>query len=157
MKIDKARLPELEIIYLELKMKVSRSAAIESPKERNNVEKLLVPFKSTWKEKGVTIVLDGWRDPTGKFLISSIATSRSVPIFFKVVNCFGEVKDRFFISDLMQEVINEKNETTYEECNWITDTEIPTLIAVLDTRFTSIIVMLKRVKLIKKNASKLWS
>ncbi|CAN6846655.1 unnamed protein product, partial [Brassica oleracea] len=154
MKIDKARLPELEIIYLELKMKVSRSAAIESPvrkqqgKERN--KKLLVPFKSTWKEKGVTIVLDGWRDPTGKFLISSIATSRRVPIFFKVVNCFGEVKDRFFISDLMQEVINEKNETTYEECNWITDTEIPTLIAVLDTRFTSIIVMLKRVKLIKK-------
>ncbi|KAH0898775.1 hypothetical protein HID58_048343, partial [Brassica napus] len=32
MKIDKARLPELEIIYLELKMKVSRSAAIESPR-----------------------------------------------------------------------------------------------------------------------------
>ncbi|RID75418.1 hypothetical protein BRARA_B02464 [Brassica rapa] len=90
-------------------------------KERNNVENLLVPFKSTWKKKG------------------------SGPIFFKVVNCFGEVKDRFFISDLMQEVVNEKhcaisnvekNEATYEEF--------------ADTRFTSIIVMLKRLKLIKK-------
>ena len=41
MKIDKARLPELEIIYLELKMKVSRSAAIESPvRKQQGVKKL---------------------------------------------------------------------------------------------------------------------
>ncbi|CAN7042951.1 unnamed protein product, partial [Brassica rapa subsp. trilocularis] len=46
--------------------------------------------------------------PLDFFLINSIATSRSGPIFFKVVNCFGEVKDRFFISDLMQEVVNER-------------------------------------------------
>nr|VDD24747.1 unnamed protein product [Brassica oleracea] len=115
MKIDKARLPELELIYLELKMKVLLYVRKKQGKERNNVEKLLVPFKSTWKEKGVTIVSDGWRDPTGKFLINSIATSRSVPIFFKVVNCFGEVKDRFFISDLMQEVINE-SEAYQKKC-----------------------------------------
>ena len=76
-------------------------------KERNNVEKLLVPFKSTWKERGVTIVSDGWSDPTRKPLINFIATSGSGPIFLKVVNCFGEVKDRFFISDLMKDVINE--------------------------------------------------
>ncbi|XP_048594911.1 uncharacterized protein LOC111200150 [Brassica napus] len=124
-------------------------------KERNNVERLLVPFKSTWKERGVAIV---------------------GPIFSKAVNCFGKVKDRFFISGQMKEVINEvghqnvvqiitdyaanckaageiiestfphiywtpcvvhtlnlalknicaaknveKNASTYEECNWITD------------------------------------
>ena len=41
MKTDKARLPELEIIYLELKMKVSRSAAIESPvRKQQGVKKL---------------------------------------------------------------------------------------------------------------------
>ncbi|KAG2279757.1 hypothetical protein Bca52824_050977 [Brassica carinata] len=76
-------------------------------KERDNVERLLVPFKSTWKERWVTIVSDGWSDPTRKPLVNFIATSGSGPIFLKAVNCFGEVKDRFFISGLMKEVINE--------------------------------------------------
>ena len=198
-------------------------------KERNNVEILLVPFKSTWKERGVTIVSDGWSDPTRKPLINFIATSGSGPIFLKAVNCFGEVKDRFFISGLMKEVINEvghqnvvqiitdnaanckaageiiestfphiywtpcvvhtlnlalknicaaknveKNASTYEECNWITDVHGDALaikhfimnhnmrlaifskfsplklLAVADTRFASIIVMLKRLKLVKR-------
>ncbi|XP_018509953.2 uncharacterized protein LOC108869695 [Brassica rapa] len=198
-------------------------------KERNNVERLLVPFKSTWKERGVTIVSDGWSDPTRKPLINFIATSGSGPIFLKAVNCFGEVKDRFFISGLMKEVINEvghqnvvqiitdnaanckaageiiestfphiywtpcvvhtlnlalknicaaknveKNASTYEECNWITDVHGDALaikhfimnhnmrlaifskfsplklLAVADTRFASIIVMLKRLKLVKR-------
>ena len=44
-------------------------------KERNNVERLLVPFKSTWKERGVAIVSNGWSDPTRKPLINFIATS----------------------------------------------------------------------------------
>ncbi|KAG2279755.1 hypothetical protein Bca52824_050975 [Brassica carinata] len=173
-------------------------------KERDNVERLLVPFKSTWKERGVTIVSDGWSYPTRKPLINFIATSGSGPIFLKAVNCFGEVKDRFFISGLMKEVINEvghqtvvqiisdnaanckaageiiestnveKNVATYEECNWITDVHGDALaikhfimnhnmrlaifskfsplklLAVADTRFASIIVMLKRLKLIKR-------
>ncbi|CAN7119656.1 unnamed protein product [Brassica rapa subsp. narinosa] len=147
-------------------------------KERNNVERLLVPFKSTWKERGVTIVSDGWSDPTRKPLINFIATSGSGPIFLKAVNCFGEVKDRFFISGLMKEVINEvghqNNASTYEECNWITDVHGDALaikhfimnhnmrlaifskfsplklLAVADTRFASIIVMLKRLKLVKR-------
>lgn len=32
-------------------------------KERNNVKKLLVPFKFTWKDRGVTIVSYGWSNP----------------------------------------------------------------------------------------------
>ena len=75
--------------------------------EKNNVEKLLVPLKSTWKEKGVTIVSDGWSDPVRKPLINFLATSGSGPMFLKAENCFGEVKDKFFITKLLEEVIHQ--------------------------------------------------
>nr|GEV66760.1 hypothetical protein [Tanacetum cinerariifolium] len=52
-------------------------------KKKDNVHRQLEPIRSTWKEKG------------------------NGPLFLKAVNYFGEVKDRFFIADLMKEVINE--------------------------------------------------
>ncbi|GJY42655.1 hAT dimerization domain, ribonuclease H-like domain protein [Tanacetum coccineum] len=76
-------------------------------KEKDNVHRQLEPLRSTWKEKGVTIVSDGWSDPTRKPLINFMATSGNGPLFLNAVNCFGEVKDRFFIANLMKEVINE--------------------------------------------------
>ncbi|KAJ9552744.1 hypothetical protein OSB04_016789 [Centaurea solstitialis] len=185
-------------------------------KEKDNVHRLLQPLRSTWKEKGVTIVSDGWSDPTRKPLINFMATSSNGPLFLKAVNCFGEVKDRFFIADLMKEVINEvghqnaageiiesqfphiywtpcvvhtlnlalknicsprnmeTNQLTYEQCSWIKEVHEEALaiknfimnhnmrlsiftkftplrlLSVADTRFASIIVMLKRLKLIKR-------
>ncbi|KAE8685662.1 putative zinc transporter protein [Hibiscus syriacus] len=197
--------------------------------EKNNVEKLLQPIKATWQEKGLTIVCDGWSDPTRKPLINFMDTSGNGPMFLKAVNCFGEVKDKFFIANLMKEVIDEVghqnvvqiitdnaanckgageiiesmyphiywtpcvvhtlnlalknicseknvdgNEETYDLCHWITDihgdaVQIKNfimnhnmrlvifqrfsplrLLSVVDTRFASIIVMLKRFKLIKQ-------
>nr|GEV57682.1 hAT dimerization domain, ribonuclease H-like domain protein [Tanacetum cinerariifolium] len=44
-------------------------------KEKDNVHRQLEPLRSTWKEKGVTIVSDGWSDPTRKPLINFMATS----------------------------------------------------------------------------------
>ncbi|CAA0360092.1 unnamed protein product [Arabidopsis thaliana] len=155
-------------------------------KERDHVEQLLEPVKLTWKEKGVSIVSDGWSDPTRKPLINFIATSENGPLFLKAVNCFGEVKDKFFISDLMKDVLNEMGHqnvvqiiTEYlcsKECGreWITEVHEDALaikhfimnqnmrlsifskfspiklLSVADTRFASIIVMLKRLKLIKR-------
>ncbi|KAK9019125.1 hypothetical protein V6N11_034164 [Hibiscus sabdariffa] len=203
--------------------------------EKSNVDKLLQPIKATWQEKGVTIVCDGWSDPTRKPLINFMATSGNEPMFLKAVNCFGEVKDKFFIANLMKEVIDKVghqnvvqiitdnasnckgageiiesmyphiywtpcvvhilnlalkniclakntkgNEETYGLCNWITEihgdaVQIKNfimnhnmrlvifqrysplkLLLVVDTRFASIIVMLKRFKLIKR-ALQRWS
>ncbi|CAA7031779.1 unnamed protein product [Microthlaspi erraticum] len=186
-------------------------------------------LKSTWKERGVSIVSDGWSDPTRKPLINFIAAGGNAPLFLKAANCFGEVKDKVFISDLMKEVINEvghhnvvqvitdnaanckaageiieglfphiywtpcvvhtlnlalknicaaknteTNLETYKECNWITDTHgdglaikhfimnhnmrlamfskfsTLKLLSVADTRFASIIVMLKRLKILRR-------
>nr|XP_043613038.1 uncharacterized protein LOC122585009 [Erigeron canadensis] len=197
-------------------------------KEKDNVQRQLEPLRSTWKERGLSIVSDGWSDPTRKPLINFMATSGKGPLFLKAVDCFGETKDRFFIANLMQEVINEighenvvqvitdnaanckaagqiieskfphiywtpcvvhtlnlavknicaptnveTNALVYEQCSWIKDVHGDALaiknfimnhnmrlaifnqfsplklLSVADTRFASIIVMLKRLKLIK--------
>nr|KAJ0199914.1 hypothetical protein LSAT_V11C600320050 [Lactuca sativa] len=47
-------------------------------KEKDNVHKLLEPLRSTWKKR-VTIVSDGWSDPTRKPLINFMATSAQKP------------------------------------------------------------------------------
>ncbi|GJX72443.1 hAT dimerization domain, ribonuclease H-like domain protein [Tanacetum coccineum] len=130
-------------------------------KEKDNVHRQLEPLRSTWKEKGVTIVSDGWSDPTRKPLINFMATSGNGPLFLKAVNCFGEVKDRFFIADLMKEVINESGHQNVNICSpnnvetnalayeqWQMFTPL-ILLSVAGTRFASITVMLKRLKLIK--------
>nr|GEY51166.1 hAT dimerization domain, ribonuclease H-like domain protein [Tanacetum cinerariifolium] len=91
---------------------------------------------STWKEKGVTIVSDGWSDPTRKPLINFMATSGNGPLFLKAMNYFGEVKDRFFIADLMKEVINEighqnvvqiitDNATNYKAAGQLIESQFP--------------------------------
>ena len=50
---------------------------------------------------------DGWSDPTRKYLINFMATCGKVLMFLKAINCFGEVKDKHFIANLMKEVIQE--------------------------------------------------
>ncbi|XP_038715219.1 uncharacterized protein LOC120008915 isoform X1 [Tripterygium wilfordii] len=75
--------------------------------EKANVERLLQPIKSTWREKGVSIVSDGWSDSQRRPLINFMAVSESGPMFLKAVDCSGETKDKFFIFNLMKEVIEE--------------------------------------------------
>ncbi|XP_057999386.1 uncharacterized protein LOC131168889 [Hevea brasiliensis] len=51
--------------------------------EKANVERLLEPIKSTWLEKGVSIVSDGWSDPHRRPLINFMVVSESGPMFIK--------------------------------------------------------------------------
>ncbi|CAL5365301.1 unnamed protein product [Camellia sinensis] len=76
-------------------------------KERANIDRLLQPIRGTWKEKGVSIVSDGWSDSQRRPLINFMAVSESGPMFIKAVDCSGETKDKYFIANLMKEVINE--------------------------------------------------
>ncbi|GJX81014.1 hAT dimerization domain, ribonuclease H-like domain protein [Tanacetum coccineum] len=75
--------------------------------EKANVERLLQPIKDTWKEKGVSIVTDGWSDPQRRPLINFMAASAKGPMFIEAVNCMSEIKTKEFIANLMKEVINE--------------------------------------------------
>ncbi|CAH9062954.1 unnamed protein product [Cuscuta europaea] len=198
-------------------------------REKAHVKMSLQPIKSTWYEKGVTIVSDGWSDPQRRPLINVMVVCEAGPMFIKVFDCSGEVKDKHFIANILTDVINEigdhkviqvitdnarnckaageiieglflhnywtpcvvhtlnlalknicaakyvlTNAETYEECHWITEVHGDAvhiknfimnhsmrlsmfcrfstlkLLSVADTRFASIIVMLKRFKLLRR-------
>ncbi|XP_026441584.1 uncharacterized protein LOC113340676 [Papaver somniferum] len=76
-------------------------------KEREHVEKELEPIKSTWKEKGVSIVTDGWTDEQRRPLMNFMAVSEAGAMFIKAVNTQGSVKDKEYISKLIIETITE--------------------------------------------------
>ena len=76
-------------------------------KERAHVERLLEPTKKSWKEKGLSIVTDGWTDSQRRPIINFMAASESGAMFLKAINCEGQVKDRFFIANLITQVIEE--------------------------------------------------
>ncbi|XP_012854393.1 PREDICTED: uncharacterized protein LOC105973898 [Erythranthe guttata] len=196
--------------------------------EKAHVERLLEPIKSTWFEKSVSIVSDGWSDPRRRPLINIMVFSESGPMFVKAVDCSGEIKDKQFIAKLLKEVIHEvghekvvqvitdnarnckaageiiegmfpniywtpcivytlnlalknicaarnaeANQVTYDLCSWISIVHADAmqiknfimnhnmrlaifyrfshlkLLSVADTRFASVVVILKRFKLIK--------
>ncbi|XP_058005467.1 uncharacterized protein LOC110671042 [Hevea brasiliensis] len=197
--------------------------------EKANIERLLEPIKSTWLEKGISIVSNGWSDPQRRPLINFMVVSESGPMFIKSIDCSGEVKDKQFIANLLKEVIDEvghqkvvqvitdnasnykgageiiegmfpciywtpyvvhtlnlalknicaakhleTNQETYDVCHWITEIHGDALqiknfimnhstrlaiynrfsplklLSVADTRFASIVVILKRFKLIRR-------
>ena len=62
-------------------------------KERPNVERLLEPTRASWKEKGLSIVSDGWTNSQRRPLINFMGASEARAVFFKAVNCEGEHKD----------------------------------------------------------------
>ncbi|XP_057512306.1 uncharacterized protein LOC130794414 isoform X1 [Actinidia eriantha] len=72
-----------------------------------NINNLLQPIKSTWEQNGVSIVSDGWSDSQRRPLINFMAVSGGGPMFLKAVDCSGEIKDKYFIANLMKEVIHE--------------------------------------------------
>ncbi|KAL9680292.1 hypothetical protein QQ045_018170 [Rhodiola kirilowii] len=75
--------------------------------EKKHVDLSLAPIKSTWGAKGVTIVSDGWSNPSMRSLINFIVCSESGSMFMKAVDCSGEFKGGDFLARLFREVIDE--------------------------------------------------
>ncbi|GAV62857.1 DUF659 domain-containing protein [Cephalotus follicularis] len=75
--------------------------------ERANIERLLHPIKLSWHEKELSIVSDGWTDAQRRHLINFMVVVEGAPMFLKAVNCEGEYKDKWFISDLISTSILE--------------------------------------------------
>lgn len=76
-------------------------------KEKENINKLLQTNRWRWKDNGVSIISDGWSDLEKGPLINFMAVTDGMPVFLKVVDCSGERKDKFFIANVIKEVINE--------------------------------------------------
>jgi hypothetical protein len=199
-------------------------------KERAHMEQLMKPIKSSWQDKGLSIVSDGWTDAQRRPLINFMGTSELGPIFLKPIDGTKEYKDKHYIACLLLDATSEvgphkvvqvitdnaavlksagsiveakyphifwtpcvvhtlnlalknicaaknteKNEVTFEACHWITEiiddasfirifimnhsmrlaifNEFSPLklLAVAETRFASMLIMLKRLRDIKKN------
>ncbi|XP_062206144.1 uncharacterized protein LOC133908024 [Phragmites australis] len=75
--------------------------------EKDNVERLLEPIKSTWPTKGVTIASDGWSDAQRRPLINFIAIAGSGPMFLRAINTSGDVKNKEYIAEKLIAVIEE--------------------------------------------------
>eukprot|EP00253_Pinus_taeda_P004206 PITA_04206 len=75
--------------------------------EKELVEDILAPIRSSWSSSGVTIVSDGWTDTRRRPLINIIATSPKGAMFIKAEDCSGEVKDAQFIADFIIKAIEQ--------------------------------------------------
>jgi hypothetical protein len=82
-----------------------RSRLLQS--EKKNVERELLPIKSSWQEKGVSLCSDGWSDPQRRPLINVIGASQGGAVFLKAENTQGEYKDKHYIADVILKSINE--------------------------------------------------
>ncbi|XP_062217774.1 uncharacterized protein LOC133917997 [Phragmites australis] len=75
--------------------------------EKDNVERLLEPIKTTWPTKGVTIAFDGWSDAQRRSLINFIAIAGSGLMFLRAINTSGDVKNKEYIVEKLITVIEE--------------------------------------------------
>lgn len=66
-------------------------------KAKRRVKEELETIKATWPQSGVSIVSDGWIDPTRHPLINFIVSSPNDPVFIKCVNAVGKYKDRAYL------------------------------------------------------------
>jgi len=91
--------------YVPPKYNLLRTTLLQ--KEKANIDRLCAPIKIMWKEKGVSIVSDGWSNSHRRPLINFMAVSDGEPMFIKSVNYSEETKDIHFIFNLLKGVINE--------------------------------------------------
>ncbi|KAJ7970782.1 Dimer_Tnp_hAT domain-containing protein [Quillaja saponaria] len=75
--------------------------------EKVHIERLLKPLKGLWKEKGISIVTDGWTDAQRRPLINFMAASEGGPIFLSAIDGSKEYKDKHYIASLITNVIKE--------------------------------------------------
>uniref|UniRef100_A0A2N9GH34 DUF659 domain-containing protein n=1 Tax=Fagus sylvatica TaxID=28930 RepID=A0A2N9GH34_FAGSY len=76
-------------------------------KERAHMEQLMKPIKSSWQDKGLSIVSDEWTDAQRRPLINFMGTSELGPIFLKAIDGTKEYKDKHYIALLLLDAISE--------------------------------------------------
>ena len=68
---------------------------------------MLQSIKSTWPTSRVSIVFDGWTDPTRHPLINFMVSSLNGPVFLKSVDALGQYKDAQYMGELFIKVIED--------------------------------------------------
>ncbi|XP_050369094.1 uncharacterized protein LOC126787219 [Argentina anserina] len=68
---------------------------------------MLQPIKKTWRETGVSLCTNGWTDYRRRPLINMMAACSNGAIMLKAINCEWQYKDKFEVSRLLLESVNE--------------------------------------------------
>lgn len=88
-------------------------------KEKNQVEKALMPLKEQWPTYGLSIVSDGWTNIKNQTLINVMAISGGRAMFLASVDCSGDEKTGEFISKILLDSIESVG--TYNVVQVLTD------------------------------------
>ena len=67
-------------------------------KAKKEVQKMLEPIMASWPTSGVSIVSDGWTDPTRHPIINFMVSSLNGPVFLKSVDALGQYKDAQYMT-----------------------------------------------------------
>lgn len=76
-------------------------------KKVKSLENALAPIRNSWKQTGVSIISDGWKDTKNQPLINVIAVCPKGAMFLKAVDCEGQVKDAQFIANILIQCIQD--------------------------------------------------
>ena len=76
-------------------------------KEKKEVKKMLEPIVASWPTSGVSIVSDGWIDPSRHPILNFMVSSLNGPVFRKAVDTLGEYKDAQFMGELFIKVVED--------------------------------------------------
>ena len=104
-------------------------------KAKKKVDKILEPIRSTWPSSGVSIVSNGWTDPTRHPLINFMVSSQNGPVFLKVVDALGKYKDAHFMGELFIKIIEEVGADSFVQI--ITDNALVCKVAgmIVETKY----------------------
>ncbi|KAG8635684.1 hypothetical protein MANES_16G054458v8 [Manihot esculenta] len=76
--------------------------------EYNEMKKYIASFDGIWKERGVTIMCDGWSGPTRMSIVNFLVYSNRGTVFHKSVDASNvEHKDGEYYFKIMKEVVEE--------------------------------------------------
>ncbi|KAH7847845.1 hypothetical protein Vadar_030829 [Vaccinium darrowii] len=65
--------------------------------EKTHINRLLQPFKDTWRKKGLSLCSDGWSNIQRRPLINIMAASQSGAMFVKAIDASGNIKDADYV------------------------------------------------------------
>ncbi|KAH9326345.1 hypothetical protein KI387_006523 [Taxus chinensis] len=73
--------------------------------ELEHIQTSLQPIRDLWKNSGVSIISEGWKNVQNRHLINVVAVCPKGAMFLKAIDCEGEVKDAQFIANILIEAI----------------------------------------------------
>ena len=79
-------------------------------KELENTKEVVDEIKKTWRETGVSIMSDGWKDIRGRQLLNFLANNPFRTIFAKSIDVSDVVKDANLLFNLLDDVVEEVGE-----------------------------------------------